>query len=328
MSSSPQPTRPPTSWRSVRRADRMRAGIGRIPGARRLAEALGIVQPPPPPGYDDRALDPEVRRDLRLLTRTNLFSRRSVVDPQSDLVVTMTTHGSRIDRVYLALESIARGVERPQRLILWLDDPTLRYPRALRRLIRRGVEVLHAEPGLGVHTKYYPYVASIDRHWQPLVTSDDDMLYPPEWLAALAAAARAEPGIVHCFRAHHIEFEGRAIAPYARWTPCTSTEPSLRTFGTSVSGQVLPPELLDRLREEGTAFLATAARADDVWLHRVAVAANIPVAQITTTPANFPFVPDTQSSGLYMGNTWEGGNDRQIAATYTESDLRALRAAR
>lgn len=307
---------------------KVRRSIGRVPAARMLAEKLGIVQPPPPPGYDDRVVDPEVRQYLRELARSNRFSRRSAVDPKSEMVVTMTTRGDRFRQVHVALESIASGVERPGRLILWLDDPSLRPSRALRRLIRRGVEVKQVEPGLGVHTKYYPYVSEIDRHSRPLVTSDDDMLYPPTWLAELSAAAREDRDIVHCLRAHHIEFDGDRIAPYASWTPCTSSDPSFRTFGTSVSGQVLPPRLLDRLREEGTAFLVVAPKADDVWLHRVAVSSGISVAQLGETPRNFPFVPETQATGLYLLNVWEGGNDAQIAAAYTEDDLRALRAAR
>ncbi|NYF11554.1 hypothetical protein HDC94_002710 [Leifsonia sp. AK011] len=319
---------PPADAGPLGAVARVRRAVGRIPGVRALAEKLGVVQPPPPPGFDDRPIYPEVRQYLRELDRSNRFSRRSAIDPDSEMVVTMTTHGDRFRRVHVALESIASGVERPGRLILWLDDPSLRPSRALRRLMRRGVEVRQVEPGLGVHTKYYPYVSSIDRHSRPLVTSDDDKLYPPTWLAELAAAARQDPDIVHCLRAHHIEFEGDRIAPYESWTPCTSTEPSLRTFGTSVSGQVFPPRVLDLLREAGTAFLEIAPKADDVWLHRIAISAGIPVAQVTETPRIFPFVPETQAGGLYMSNLWEGGNDAQIAATYTEDDLRALRAAR
>lgn len=312
----------------VTRAPGLRAAIGRIPGVRSLARALRLIPPAAPEGFDDRALRPEVRRDLRELARANRFSRQSVVDPSSDLVVTMTTHGKRIKQVHYALESIARGSERPARLILWLDDPSLRPTRHLRRLIRRGLEVVQVEPGLGVFTKYYPYVASIEHHVTPLVTSDDDKLYTPDWLASLAAALRAKPDAVHCFRAHHIEFDGDRFAPYESWTPCTTTEPSYRSFGTSVSGQIIPPKLLDRLREEGTAFLAVTPKNDDIWLHRVAVAHGFPVAQVRDVSWIFPFVPETQSGGLYMSNVWEGGNDVQMVATYSEDEIRAVREAR
>lgn len=212
--------------------------------------------------------------------------------------------------------------------MLWLDQPDPEIPRALRRLQRRGLEILTVEPGLRVHTKYYPYVSSLDHHEQALVTSDDDIVYPPGWLAELETAAASNPHSVVCHRAHRITLHDGTIAPYATWTPVHSTTPSLLHFGTSVSGQYLPPQLLDRLRQEGTAFLDRAPMADDVWLHRVAVAAGYPTVQTSSHPRHFPFVPGTQASGLYFTNQWGGENDSQVARTYTEADLIALRADR
>lgn len=304
----------------------LRSTLARIPGLRPLAQRWGFAAPAV--GYDDRPATPEVRADLTGLRRANRFSRKPAVDPESPVVVTMTTHGRRLRRVHVAIESIARGTTRPARLMLWLDDPAVRIPRSLRRLERRGVEVLRAEPGNKVHTKYYPYVASIESHSLPLVTSDDDIIYPPTWLEDLLRAAAAAPDVIHCHRAHHLEFVGDEIAPYLRWTACTTTEASFRNFGTSVSGQWLPPQLLDRLREEGTRFRDVAPFADDIWLHRVAVAAGIPTAQLTTHPQHFPFVPRTQSTGLYFHNAEGDGNDAQVAATYDEHDRAALRDAR
>lgn len=239
----------------------------------------------------------------------------------------MTTHGARIRDVHLALESIARGDVRPRRLMLWLDDPSLTPTRALRRLQKRGLEVLQAEPGLRVHTKIYPYAASLERHEVPMATSDDDIVYPPGWLSGLLEAAQRNPGAVQCYRAHRIEFDGERLASYSAWRPVTSTAPSLRTFGTSVSGQLVPPGVLDLLREAGTAFRTVSPNNDDIWMHRLAVSAGIPFAQVADHPQHFPFVPGTQATGLYLTNWGSAGNDAQIAATYDDRDTAALRAA-
>ncbi len=303
----------------------LRSLVARIPGARAVARRLGLAAPEV--GYDDTPQSLAVVLDLVGLALSNRFSRRSVTDPSSSLVVTMTTHGQRLGRVHVALESIARGRSRPRRLMLWLDDAAEAIPPAVERLRRRGLEVITVAPGLGVHTKYYPYVSSLPHHTLAMVTSDDDIIYPKDWLEGLELASRRDPTIVHCYRAHRLMLDEDKIMPYSSWPPCTDTAPSILTFGTSVSGQIFPPNFLDILRDEGTGFHEVAPKADDVWLHRVAVAHNIPVAQVTPEPKHFPFTPRTQAVGLYFTNAWEAGNDIQVQSTYTLGDIARLRAA-
>ena len=260
------------------------------------------------------------RRELLGLELANRFSRRPVVDPRGEVVVTMTTHGERIRRVHVALESIARGEARPARLVLWLDDPALAadLPRPLRRLRRRGLEVRLVESGYRVHTKYYPHLLSGRAGERDLVTSDDDIVYPRTWLRGLLDARSRYPReTVLCYRAHRVGVVDGAVAPYTSWTPVTDTRASTDVFGTSVSGQLLPAPLLGEIAAHGDAFREIAPDADDIWLHVRAVDAGYRIAQIEPRAQLFPFVPRTQQSGLYLVNYWDGGNDRQARAAYT-----------
>ena len=54
-------------------------------------------------------------------------SRRSVLG-QGDVVVSMTSHGSRIRRIHYGIQSIARGTLRPTRMILWIDEELKGHP--------------------------------------------------------------------------------------------------------------------------------------------------------------------------------------------------------
>src|ERR1700691_1503154 len=101
-------------------------------------------------------------------------------------VVSMTSYGRRIRTAYLAIESIAWGDVRPSRLILWLDDHTAfnNPPATIRCLMKRGLEVKLCED-YGPHKKYYPYLQSLETFESPLVTADDDILYPTYWLKHL-----------------------------------------------------------------------------------------------------------------------------------------------
>ncbi|TDN88395.1 hypothetical protein EV279_2837 [Microbacterium sp. BK668] len=284
----------------------LRSGAVRFGG---LPHSEGTVDSPPP----------EVAHDITGLWLRNMRSRASVVDVAGTVDVSMTTHGRRVADVWLAIESIARGTARPRRLILWLDGPQRRLPWRLRRLQRRGLEILRAESGLGVHTKYWPYVTTQPLD-VPLVLADDDIVYPPTWLELLHTRD-ADTGhrYLVAYRAHEIAMiSPAAFAPYMQWPPCSSSAPSYRHFPTAVSGLLLPPALLRFVYEAGTAFLSTSPTNDDLWLHACAVRAGIPVVQVTEHQQHWYFIPLSQTQGLNAVNVFGGANDRQMAAAHDE----------
>ncbi|MCR2784786.1 MULTISPECIES: hypothetical protein [unclassified Microbacterium] len=243
-------------------------------------------------------------------------------------IVSLTTHGPRLGSAHLAVESIGRGSLRPARIVLWLapEDHARPLPPTLRRLVARGLEVREAGD-FGPHTKYWPLIAS--RPERDFATADDDVFYPRGWLAELRRAADRLPGAIVCFRARVVRFDDTGppprILPYTSWTPCRSTVPSTLHFATGVSGVLYPRSFADVVREAGTVFLERAPRADDVWLHCLAVRAGLRIAQVRPRPAEFLGVPGTRPTGLYRANE-SGGNDRQIAQTYA-ADVLALLAA-
>lgn len=293
--------------------------LGTRAGLRALGVGVGTGH------YDDRPDRATVAR-LAALRARNLASRAAAVG-DAPVAVVMTTTASRIAFAWAALESIAAGSVLPRRLVLWLDDPGLTVlPRSIERLRARGVEVRHVPPGLGVHTKWRPYVLGQAHHDLPMATSDDDQLYPHDWLERLLAAAQRHPGAVIAHRAHRIGIVDGAPAPYVSWQPVASEAPSYASFGTSVSGQLLPPELLDALRDAGEGFLEATPRQDDVWLHATAVAHGFRTAQSSATSENYSFVPGTQTTGLYFGNVFGLENDAAVAAALGPDQLARVRA--
>lgn len=265
---------------------------------------------------------------LRLMLR-NTFSRKSVVGAPEGPVVSLTSYGARVASVYLTIESIARNDLRPARLILWIDDVQQfnRLPKRLQRLMDRGLEVLLCED-LGPHKKYYPYLMSQTEFTAPLVTADDDVMYPENWLGSLNAAYEKNDGVVSCFRARTVAFDGRSgLAAYHTWPMCNSIDPSPLTFSTGVSGALYPPLLLGHLKLAGRGFTELCPKADDVWLHVNALRAGFKVQQIVRRGPVFPHIPGSQEVALYQFNKNEGGNDRQIRLTYRAADISFLAAA-
>ena len=189
----------------------------------------------------------KVRRATRhwRLKLANRFSHRSVTGSGA-VVVSLTTHGTRLALVYLTIESIAAGALRPKRLVLWLNPAVGNtvLPKTLLNLQKRGLEIQFSD-NYGPHTKYFPYVASISHHQLPMVTADDDVLYPHYWLQDLDSAHRSEPQHVHCYRARRVQLHYGALRSYSEWPFSDSTVPSILNFATGVSGVIYPPALMD-----------------------------------------------------------------------------------
>jgi len=275
------------------------------------------------------------KRDAALLARIarlaliNVVSRQPVSDSASEVVVSLTTHGERSNIAYLAIESIACGRKKPNRLILWIDDPQLldRLPRSLRRLEARGLEIQYA-CNYGPHTKYYGYVAAETAPHLPLVTADDDILYPMKWLEGLLASFREHPSDVHCYRAHVVVLgPGDEFAPYSSWPLCTSTRASELNFATGVSGVLYPSAVLGEIRSGGLGFQQCCPFNDDIWLHRATIRAGARIRQIDGSPAHFTGIPGTGRSALWTSDNGVRRNDEQIRATYGPADMELLRRA-
>lgn len=253
-------------------------------------------------------------------------TRRSSLLGDGDAVISLTSYGVRIDAVHTTIESIGRGVVRPRRIILWLDDADAleRSTPQLRRLQRRGLEVRLAD-NLGPHTKYWPYVESTPDRSVPLVTADDDIIYPRRWLADLLEAGRTRPDTIHCYwaRVVRLDDDGR-FAPYGSWPSASDTAPSPANFALGVSGVLYPPRMLDALHGAGRAFETVTPKADDIWLHAIALRAGVPVAQVRDKAVHFLTVPGTQVISLRADNVAGTGNDDAIDRVYGPEDRAVL----
>lgn len=254
------------------------------------------------------------------------FGRRRLVDPNSsNLVVTLTTYGQRTVKVARTIESIGRGKQRPSRIILWIDDKQIfsSLPEQLKRLEARGLDVRSCS-NYGPHTKYFPFVSSVNGNTGHFVTADDDILYPRNWLARLAETSTENPDDIVCHRAHRLEMAGvDRIKPYAEWPSVDSIERGMTVFPTGVSGVLYPPEMGRALYIRGTKFSDVAPTADDVWLHSVALASGISARQASFRPHHFWVSPYTQAGAL-MGTNLSGGNDMAIEKAYDNTLRRSL----
>jgi len=250
---------------------------------------------------------------------------RTPITQSGGPVVSLTTYGTRIHTVYLSIESIARGNVLPSRMILWIDDKAVfgNLPAAIRRLMQRGLEVSFCK-NYGPHKKYYPYLESLRELEAPLVTADDDLLYPRSWLKRLVEAFQQFPDVVNCYRARVMVLNQDGIAKYECWDLADSTKPRFCHFAGNGAGAIYPLPLQRALKQEATAFANCCPKADDIWLHVQALRAGYKVRQILKKQFSLVEIPGTQGIALHHHNLARGGNDQQIKATYTAKDIQKL----
>lgn len=254
-----------------------------------------------------------------------LFSKEVLVDSSSRTIVSMTSHGNRIGTCHLALESIGCAAKKPGRLILWLDEPETiqNLPKHLTRMRERGLEIFQSSK-IGPHSKYYPCLEIAQQTESLLVTADDDMLYPADWLLQLLRTNAASPNTFIGYRARRIGIEKNQIASYASWDLVRDVNPGHTVFVTAVAGALHPYSMISALLEAGESFRQHSIRADDIWVNNVALRNGIRARQVFSSPKHFRLIPRTTESSLEQVNVHQGGNDRMLSHVYSEADIKCL----
>jgi hypothetical protein len=242
---------------------------------------------------------------------------------EAPAVVCLTSYGSRIRHVHYTIMTIANAASRPKRIILWISysDAHL-ITRKLRSLQKRGLEVRLTED-YGSHKKYYPYCAAAPDTREdelPLVTADDDVLYPTRWLSDMIDAAATETyPVIIAHRAHRMKFDNGAISPYLSWGLGSGTvEPSYANVATGVCGVLYPLEFILQVGKKwNTEFIEAAPSTDDLWLHSRSVLLEIPTKQVSQVAARIVEHHPNYADCLALRNVSGGRNDLAISRVYS-----------
>jgi hypothetical protein len=233
------------------------------------------------------------------------------------LFVTLTSYPPRFRTLHLTLETILQQSVRPDGILLWIAREDIgKLPPKVTALERRGVTICPCDD----LRSYKKLVFALEAHPDSfLVTADDDVRYPPDWLERLVDAL--DPGApgaeILCHRAHRIAFTASGdIAPYRDWAvdvqDDAARQPSTDLVPTGVGGILYPPRSLDREVTNRDLFLALAPTADDLWFYWMARKAGTRHRKVGRRFPRHSW-PGSQVEPLYSENL-NGGNDRQIAA--------------
>lgn len=234
------------------------------------------------------------------------------------IIVSLTSYPARFPTIGLCLKSLLRQNCKPDRIIVWLGSDTAETDinAAMRRFEKFGVEYrIDPEHNFKSHKKYY--YAMREYPDAIVVTADDDLYYPKNWLKTLLKTHEKYPDCVICRRTHLIRRNENGLLPYNLWTDqCRSVRrPSFSLVGTSGSGKLYPPRSLDPRALDHDAFMRLCANADDLWVKCMEVLAGRKTVFARNWKVDLRSPRDSQRESLEAGNIGRCENDLFLRQT-------------
>jgi len=230
------------------------------------------------------------------------------------LILSLTSHAPRFATLHRTLACLLGQNMKPDRLILWLaqDDRGLLPPKVA-ALAGRGLEILYCAD-LRSYKKLVPALAAFPGAF--IVTADDDVYYPPDWLETLVGAFDPAAPAILCARAHRFTLACGAIAPFRAWErdvqDCRARAPSIDLIPTGVGGIFYPPGALHADAADARAFMHLCPEADDFWFYWMGRRAGTSFRKVGRR-FRYRQWAGSQATALHPGNLNEG-YDRQIRA--------------
>jgi len=242
-------------------------------------------------------------------------------------VVSLTSHGKRLsDTAPCAIASLFKQTVPPDKIILWVGEEDGRNIGGnLRKLAEKGLEIRFCGD-LKSYTKLIPAILEFPNDY--IITADDDLYYPKNWLEQLLAEHGRNPKKIICHRVHGIKVDGNhKPLPYSQWDYCIESkrakESPFAVFPTGVGGILYPPHCFYKDIADTDLFMKLTPKNDDIWFWAMAV------MNKEYFGAESPYVvvengysrklqdvdPRQQQDGNALSNyNWGSGNDGQLKA--------------
>lgn len=243
------------------------------------------------------------------------------------IIVSLTSIKERLSVIHICLESILSQKVKPDKVILWLsheDNNGKRIleesllPRKLLRLKKAGLEIrfcrnVRSYRKLFFTLKEYPN--------DIIITTDDDVIYPPDWLKNMLESYKKNPRCVHFYRGRLMKMtdEGK-LGNYKTWELYDRTkEPSLLLIPTGKDGVLYPPGSLNEEVFNERAFNELCPYQDDIWFKAMTLLNNVLCQRVRPDHDDFKSIVGSQTTTLYRDNT--ANNDMAVRNVFEKYNL-------
>lgn len=253
----------------------------------------------------------ELKRDI--LYR----NERGVIDSmeRTPLCISLTTYSKRIFDVALVVESLLHQTYKPNKIVLWLDEEEFNIesvPILLKKQIERGLEIKFCE-NLRSFKKIIPTLINYPEY--NIITVDDDVLYPEDFVEQLMNQFDKEQRCIYYFRGRFVGKTRKGYLPYSKWKMVSDTEEHMDVLPTGIGGVLYPKGCFDERVVDSNLFMKLCPKADDIWLRVMTYLKGYPCKKVDmpgTFRENFVEISRGQDIALSKNNFFENTNDEQL----------------
>lgn len=229
------------------------------------------------------------------------------------VVVSLTSYPKRFPQIDLCLKSLCLQTVKPNRIILWLGSDSRKSDVDIikKRFSKYGIEVRwDNKKNLFSHKKYYYVMQEFPD--DIVVTADDDLIYPRDWLEGLLASYKHNPDCISARRVHRITWRKDGNPEqYSKWeSEARIDEPSHNLIATTGAGVLFPPRCFNEECYNSEIFMSKAKTADDIWLKVMAKLSDRKIVWVRNEMPMPTTIDLKQEEKLEMINCEGGGNDK------------------
>lgn len=242
------------------------------------------------------------------------------------VIISLTTYSKRIHSVYLTIETLLNQTYKPYKIILWLaenefNDDTI--PEILKKQTNRGLEIKYCKD-IKSYKKLIPTLKLFPENI--IITTDDDVLYPHDFVELLYKSYLQNKSQVHFIRGSKITLKNNKVIKYSKWIrDFEINDESLLNFPTGIGGILYPPGCFHKEINNEELFMKLAPKGDDIWFKTMTLLngnASRKVSFAGDFDEKFITIDEVQDIGLINTNLIE--NDHQIKSVFSYFNITKL----
>lgn len=248
-----------------------------------------------------------------------LFTPRRAPHTDERVIVSLTSYQPRFSTLHICLSSLLKQSIRPYKITLWIAKAEYSLlPKRVINLCKGKIEIALCDD-----IKSYKKIIYTAQRYPDhiIVTCDDDIIYPSNWLDSLIFENKRDPEAIVCHRARYMTFDPNAnLNPYWLWPNLNREHKSILVFPVGVGGVLYPPNCFYKDLYNSEKFLSLSPHGDDIWLKAMTLLKHRKCLKSKAFKKNFKQIKGSQVDALKSSNI-AYRNDMQIEKTFREYNI-------
>jgi len=260
-------------------------------------------------------------RKLKNLVVDQLHNRSDSALP---VIVSFTSIPSRFHVIHFTVRSVLNGTHQPEKIVLWLNEAHQgQLPESLTNMEGRRFEIRYASED-SPHLKLMRSLLSFPD--KTIVTCDDDLIYPVNWLESLYQDHLKHPNDIIAHECRTIAYsENQTVLPYRYWYRENKKGVSYDALLPLGFGGVLYP--VGCFHEDvcnTEKYLKSTPKADDLWFKAMSYLKGTKSRRSTSPCSKAVPIHNSQSISLRSYNINQDGNRIQWQALIDQYQIKSF----